>query len=215
MNTTFGDQQGDNNGTMGGLFGFGLNLLDGRLTAVALTHLGPENPSLGRTQPLGLPNANGYNRYENDAYVTFKWTDKLSTTTEFNYIKDENPLAGAPEAWGIAQYVAYAVTDTVTLNARAELFRDGKGFFVAAYPGNFDFVNVEYGKPNTAAFGPHATYGEVTVGATLKPTLPKPISGLLIRPEIRYDDTLAGPAAFNGGKDRGAVTLAMDFVLTF
>ena len=213
VNTTFG--AGDNNGTMGGVFGVGFTLLGGKLTGVALTHLGPENASLTSSQPLGLGNANHYNRFENDAYVTYKWTDTLTTTTEFNYIKDENPTVGAPEAWGIAQYVAYTLTDAITLNARGEIFRDGKGFFVAAFPGNFDFVNVEYGKFNTAIPGPHATYGELTFGATWKPTLPKPISGLLIRPEIRYDDTLAGPRAFNSGKDRGSFTIATDFVLTF
>jgi hypothetical protein len=215
VNTTFGDQQGDNNGTVAGLFGFGFTLLGGNLTGVALTHFGPENAALSATQPLGLYNANHFNRYENDAYVTYKWNDKLSTTTEFNYIKDENPLINAPEGWGIAQYAAYTLTDTITLNARAEVFRDGKGFYVAYFPGIFDYVNAEYGKPNTAVAGPHATYGEITLGTTWKPALPKPISGLLIRPELRYDTTLAGPAAFNNGKDRGSFTIATDFVLSF
>lgn len=215
VNTTFGDQQGDNNGTMGGVFGFGVTLLGGNLTGVALSHIGPENAALSSTQPWGLYNANHYMRYENDAYLTYKWNDKLSTTTEFNYIKDENPLINAPEGWGIAQYAAYTLTDTITLNARAEVFRDGKGFYVAYFPGNLDFVNAEYGKPNTAVAGPHATYGEITLGTTWKPALPKPISGLLIRPELRYDTTLAGPNAFNSGKDRGSFTLATDFVLSF
>jgi hypothetical protein len=214
-NDTFGDQQGNNDGAVDGLFGFGFTLLGGNLTGVALSHIGPENPSLGKYQPLGLYNANHYYRYENDAYVTYKWNDKLSTTTEFNYIKDENPLINAPEGWGIAQYAAYTLTDTITLNARAEVFRDGKGFWVAYFPGTLDYVNAEYGKYNTAVAGPHATYGEITVGTTWKPDLPKPIGGLLIRPELRYDTTLAGPNAFNGGKDRGSFTIATDFVLSF
>ncbi len=215
VNTTFGAGQGDNNGTVAGLFGFGVTLLGGNLTGVALTHIGPENASLSSTQPLGLYNANHYMRYENDAYVTYKWNDKLATTTEFNYIKDDNPLIGAPDAWGIAQYAAYTLTDTITLNARAEVFRDGKGFYVGYFPAPLDYVNAEYGKFNTAIAGPHATYGEITLGTTWKPNLPKPISGLLIRPELRYDSTLAGPNAFNDGKDRGSFTIATDFVLTF
>ena len=215
VNTTFGAGQGDNNGTVAGLFGVGFTLLGGNLTGVALSHIGPENASLSNSQPLGLYNANHYMRYENDAYVTYKWNDKLSTTTEFNYIKDENPLIGAPEGWGIAQYAAYTLTDTITLNARAEVFRDGKGFWVNYFPGNLDYVNAEYGKSNTAVTGPHATYGEITLGTTLKPDLPKPVSGLLIRPELRYDTTLAGPNAFNNGKDRGSFTIATDFVLSF
>jgi hypothetical protein len=214
-NTTWGDQQGNNDGAADGLFGIGFTLLGGRLTGGALSHFGPENPSLGKNQPLGLYNANHYFRYENDAYATYKWTDKLSTTTEVNYIKDENPLINAPEGWGIAQYVAYTLTDTITLNARAEVFRDGKGFWVNYFPGNLDYVNAEYGKSNTAVTGPHATYGEITLGTTLKPDLPKPVSGLLIRPELRYDTTLAGPNAFNNGKDKGSFTIATDFVLSF
>lgn len=223
VNTTFGS--GDNNGAAAGLFGFGFTALGGNLTGVALSHFGPENASLNSSQPWGLPNANQYFRYENDANVTYKWTDKLATTLELNYIKDENPLTQKAEAWGIAGYLAYSLTDTVTLNARAEVFRDGKGFYVAYFPGNTDYVNVEYGKPNSAVFGPHSTYGELTLGATWKPTgLPKVINGLAIRPEIRFDQTLGGPAAFSPtysnatgwyGKSNGNVTFASDFILQF
>jgi hypothetical protein len=214
VNTTVGN--GDNNSAVSGLAGFGLTLLGGNLTVTALTHIGPEEPLLTSSQPWGLANANHYDRYLSDAYATYKWTDKLSSTTEFNYAKEENPTVGAPEAWGIAQYVSYALTDTVTVNGRAEVFRDGKGFFVGYFPANLDFVNFEAGKPNTSVGGPHATYGELTVGATWKPDgLPKPIGGLLIRPELRYDTTLAGPNAFNGGKDTGSLTVASDFILSF
>ena len=230
-NTTFGDQAGDNNGTIAGLAGFGFTALGGNLTGIALTHFGPENPSYGTTQPYGYGNANQYFRYENDANVTYKWNDKLSTTLELNYIKDTNPTlyttngpVNGPEAWGVAGYLAYTLTDTVTLNTRAEVFRDGKGFYVNYFPGNTDFVNAQYGKYNTSVAGPHSTYGELTVGATWKPSgLPKLISGLMVRPEIRFDQTLGGPNAFNGnivngryvGTDAGSVTFASDFILQF
>ena len=49
--------------------------------------------------------------------------------------------------FGLAQYVSYALTDKLTLNGRAEVFRDDNGLFVAAFPGVFDPVNVEAGKP--------------------------------------------------------------------
>ncbi len=233
VNTTFGNQAGDNNGAIGGLFGFGFTALGGNLTGVALSHFGPENASLGSSQPWGYSNANHYWRYENDANITYKWNDKLSTTLELNYIKDENPdlvsssgSAKAPEAWGVAGYLAYTLTDTVTLNVRGEVFRDGKGFYVAWFPGNTDFVNAQYGKYNTSVSGPHSTYGELTVGATWTPAgLPSAISGLMIRPEIRFDQTLGGPAAFSPayntstgtwyGKSNGNVTFASDFILQF
>ncbi|CAH2604241.1 Porin [Rhodovastum atsumiense] len=211
VNTTF-PTGGDNNSSMSGIVGFGLNLLDGKLTAVVLSHIGPENASYTPTQSVGVPNANHYNRYYNDAYVTYKHNDKLSFTTEINYTKDD--LIGA-EAFGVAQYVSYAITDTVTLNARGEIFRDGKGFYVGYFPGNLDFINFERGRPSTSVGGPHATYGALTFGATWKPDLPKPISGLLVRPEVRYDAGLAGPKPYNNGKDNGQFTIATDVVLTF
>ena len=225
VNTTLGS--GDNNGAIAGLVGFGFTAVGGNLTGVALSHFGPENPSYIPGTQEGVPNANHYFRYENDANVTYKWNDKLSTTLELNYIKDENPYYNAPEAWGVATYLAYSLTDTVTLNARAEVFRDGKGYYVAWFPGNEDFVNSEYGKSNTAVPGPHTTYGEFTVGATWKPSgLPAPIAGLLIRPELRFDQTVGGgPSAFSPaynsatgswyGKSSGNITLASDFILQF
>ena len=221
MNTTFGDQAGDNNGTLAGLFGFGVTALGGNLTITALSHFGPENAAYGSNQPLGLTNANHFFRYENDAYVTYKWNDKLTTTTEVNYIKDENPTIGAPEAGGIAQYVSYALNDVITLNARGEVFRDGKGFYVASFPGHWDFVNAQSGRYTSGGIvsGIKATYGEITFGVTWKPDLPKPISGLLIRPEIRYDTALerasGSPQPFNNGKDNNSVTIATDIVLSF
>lgn len=109
-----------------------------------------------------------------------------------------------------------------------EFFDDEDNFFVAAFPGNQDFAIAQagYAMPLTAysagPLGKATTYGELTLGVTYKPAgLPAPISGLLIRPEIRYDTTLNGVKAFNGpsitgaGKDTGVLTLAADFVLTF
>ncbi len=52
-----------------------------------------------------------------------------------------------------------------------------------------------------------------TLGTTYEPALPVPFTGLLIRPEVRYDRSMSGVKAFSGQKD--ALTLASDFVLTF
>ena len=59
-NTTFGPL-GDDNGAGGGIAGFGLNLMDGNLTVLALTHFGPEQATR-LLAPLGV-NANGQWRY--------------------------------------------------------------------------------------------------------------------------------------------------------
>ena len=64
-----------------------------------------------------------------DIVITYKASDKLSFTTELNLINDSNFAANA---YGAAQYVSYALNDKVALNGRAEIYRDEKGFFVAA-----------------------------------------------------------------------------------
>jgi hypothetical protein len=219
VNTTLGPYKGDDNSSYAGMGGINLTLLGGNLTILTLTHIGPENP--GRTVPL----ANRYNRYIVDSVITWKATDKLTLVGELDYIHDDNPAINKPTAYGGAAYASYALTDTLALNGRFEVFDDEKGFFVAAFPGNNDFATAQagYSTPNTSyGTGKKTTYSEITLGVTYKPAgLPAPISGLLIRPEIRYDTTLNNVKAFNGpsttgaGKDTGVFTLAADFVLTF
>ncbi len=204
-NTALGG--GDNNGAASGLLGFGLNgLLGGKLTVLALSHLGPENPS------LTVPNADTHMRYENDVVLTYKYSDALAFTTEANYIRDDYFRA---DGYGVAQYLAYVLNDTMTFNARAEIYRDNKGFYVAAFPGNLDFVNSERGFPATVITAPPTTYGEVTLGITFKPPMPAPVANFMIRPELRYDTALNGTHPFDGGRSTGAFTIASDVILGF
>jgi hypothetical protein len=200
---------GDNNRRPGGIFGFGLNLLDGKITVLALSHVGPENSK------RNTPFANSAMRYFNDALITYKHSDALSFTTEFNYIKDDGFRA---EGYGAAQYVSYSLTDTLTLNGRAEIWRDNNNFFVSTPANNLDFVNLERGYSPAnfyTATGP-TTYSEFTVGVTYKPAdMPKPIANLMIRPEFRYDRSLSGSKPYDGGKDKGSVTLSADVILGF
>ena len=229
-NTTIGCCQADNNGAPAGLVGVGLNMMGGNLTLVALSHLGPENAqnALG---PAGF-NANSYMRYENDLVVTWKVNNSLTLAGEANWIRDDflgnNPfVTGQPKpanAFGAAGYASYTLSDTVTFNARAEIYRDDNGAFVAAFPnnniyGNTNFVRSELGLPNFAVGtgGVGTTYGEITIGLTFHPSLPAPITGLLIRPELRVDSALGGGSHPFGSNSSGTsmVTLASDFVLTF
>ena len=51
---------------------------------------------------------------------------------------------------------------------------------------------------------------------TVKPPLPKPIAGLLIRPEVRYDQALTHRfKPFDQNTERNEVTFAVDCVLEF
>lgn len=206
VNTTLGGDAGDNNRAPAGLGGVNLTLLGGNLTLLALTHIGPENPS------RIVPDADSHMRYLNDVAITYKPSAKLSFTTELNYIRDDFFRA---EGYGAAQYASYALSDTLTLNGRAEVWRDNRGFFVGAFPRNLDFINAQEGRPATVISAPPTTYGEFTVGVTYKPGVPAPITNLMLRPEIRYDRSLNDTHPFNAGKDRGAVTLAGDVILGF
>ena len=205
--TTLGANTGDNNGAPAGLFGFGLNnLAGGKLSVVALSHVGAETAS------RAAPDVNGALRYYNDVVLTYKASDKLTFTTEGNYVRDDYARA---EGYGVAQYASYTLTDTVTLNGRAEVWRDNAGFYVAKYPGNLDAINALGGFPNTTIALPRTTYGEFTAGLAYKPAMPKPVTLLLIRPEVRWNRSLSGSLPFSDGRDRGQFTASIDAVLGF
>ena len=225
-NTTFGPY-GETNNSLAGIVGFGLNFLDGNLKILALSHLGPENPTRA-LRPFY--NANSYMRYYNHVIVTWKANEKLTIAAEAAWARDDFGgiiTKGKPtpaNAFGGAGYVSYAITETIALNARAEIFRDDNGFFIAGFPGNYDVANLQKGLPNTATAVPPATYGAITLGVTYKPTIPG-VTALVIRPEIRYDQELGGTKVFKrtinrttgvaSYKESGAFTAGIDFVLTF
>ena len=212
VNTTLGG--GDNNGAAGGIAGLGLNLLDGKLSILGLTHFGPENGSAGFEALVPSQNANAHYRYLNDIVVTYKPNDTWAFTTEINYIRDDFYKANG---FGASQYVSYTLNDVVTLNARGEVYRDDKGFYVASFRNPHDFVNVEYGlpAPGAVAAAP-TTYGEITLGLTYKPNLPVPyLASFAVRPEVRYDYALTNTRPFNSGRDRGTFTFGADVILGF
>lgn len=224
-NTTIGPW-GDDNDTIAGIVGFGLNMMDGNLTVLALSHMGPENPTRALA-PIGF-DANSYMRYYNDVVVVYKATDKLTFTGEAAWARDDFGTQGylgnprPANAFGLALYAGYTLTDTLTLNGRAEVFRDDNGFFVAGFEGNYDPVRVEKGlSPLSTVYSPGAaTYGALTLGVTYKPNMPPPFTSVAIRPEVRYDQSLGGKKVFDPTgpstfKDTGAFTVATDLIVTF
>lgn len=228
-NTTFGPL-GDDNGALGGIGGVNLTFLGGNLTVLALTHVGPEQ-STRALSPEGF-NANGEWRAYNDMVITYKASDKLTLTTELNWVRDAYGFDDRPvNGFGAAQYASYALTDTLTLNGRLEYWRDDSNFFIDSYAGNNDPVRSEQGLPlgnivytgatplSRGAGG--TTIGALTLGVTYKPNLPPPVTGLLIRPEVRWDHAFTDNNPFNQnivspGKDTANnFTFAADAVLTF
>ena len=262
VNTSLG-WPGDNNAAPAFDGGIGLNLLDGKLTVLATTHIGPENPKQNDPYFVGWPNGviggipaacacnpNSTLRYLNDVVVTWKPTDDLTFITEGNYIRDDgwNPVTvtglsvnalntfGAltgfntalvplrpqgVDAFGVAQYALYKINDIFKIGARAEIFRDSDNFFVAGYPGYFDFVNAEHGFPNQAftggPIGRGTTYFALTVGTTITPQLPKNpyVANIILRPELRWDTTLNDTTPFAGGTKRSTVTFGLDAIVPF
>jgi len=194
----------DNNNSLAFHGGFGLNLNGGKLVVAAATHIGPETPN--NDQDL---------RYLNCVTTTWKITDKLTSITDLNFALDE---VSNSKAYGVAQYFTYAINNSLTVGVRGEVFRDDKGFYVASFADPHDPMRALAGEPvidPRTVGGGSTTYGAISVGLNIKPPMPKPIAGLTIRPEIRYDRSLNGTRPFNDSSDRDQFTAAVDFILTF
>jgi hypothetical protein len=258
VNTSIG-WPGDNNASASFHGGFGLNLLDGNLTIMAMTHSGPENPKQLDPYGVGWPNTplacacnpNSTWRYFNNITTTWKATENLTFITDISYMREDGwipiSVTGLPadtiaalddnfgtnlaalgnrpqgaDAYGIAQYASYKVNDLLKLSTRIEYFRDNKNFFVAGFPFYFDAVNAGHGFPTTAVFQPAnvgTSYLAVTAGATITPEVPKNpfITGLILRPEVRWDIAVNNAAPFFGpvGRRRSAGLFAMDVIVPF
>jgi hypothetical protein len=220
VNTTFGNSFnclncGDNNKAIAFHGGVGLNLMGGALTILATTHIGPENPNTAVIQALCACDPNSALRYLNDVTAVWKVNDKLTLTTDLNYIRDDG--FGATGG-GVAQYFAYQLYDWLAIVGRGEIWRDNNGFFVAAFPGNLDFVKIEHGDPTGVAIGGGATtYGALTLGLNLKPPVPTNafFTGVTIRPEIRYDTSLNGTTPFAAGTKKSQFTFGGDIIIPF
>ena len=127
----FASDHGDPNGQPAGFVGFGLNnLLNNKLTVLALSHIGPEQPP-GSILPTGAilsGDPYGYKsdlRYYNDVVFTYKFNDDVTGVLEGNYTHDDfgyGPSAGGPADFysGVA-YLGYTFDKIYTLNGRAEM----------------------------------------------------------------------------------------------
>jgi hypothetical protein len=194
----------DNNDSLAFHGGIGLNFNEGKIVVAASTHIGPETP-----------NNNHDFRYLSDITTTWKITDKLTSITDLNYALDEVSDA---QAYGIAQYFTYAINSWLTAGIRGEIFRDNKGFYVASFADNHDPMRALEGQPTIdprTVGGGKTTYGAITASVNIKPPMPKPLAGLAIRPEIRYDCSLNDTRPFNNSSDRDQFTAGIDFIVTF
>ena len=234
--TTFGIPNGDPNGQPAGFVGFGLNnLLNDKLTVLALSHIGPEQAYprfFNGVLNANDPTAGSDLRYYNDVVFTYKVNDALTSVTELNYTRDEYGFGNGPAtSYSVAQYFGYTFGKIYTANFRAEVYRDSQNFFVSTPTDNSGIAKGEQGIASSlispTLFAPNGlqgtTYADFTLGLTIKPDVPKPLALVLLRPEIRYDRVVAGAAAFNnstnyGGNmngSRGQFTFGGDVVIGF
>ena len=203
----------DNNGYAAFLGGIGFNnLCAGKLTVLASTSIGPENPR----EDAGLPSFHGGSpvavsdlRYYGDLVATYKATDKLTSITEGVYTYDSG---FDTDFYGAAETLAYAINDKYTVATRFEVVRDSDGFFVAQFAANDDFTNLERGvtplDPRTVGGGPN-TYFETTVGVQIKP-----FKFLTVRPEVRFDHSSEGHP-FDDSSKQYSITVAADAIIAF
>ena len=195
----------DNNDSLAFHGAIGLNLLDGKVTALASTHIGPETPNNSRA-----------NRYLNDLTITAKPTKDFTSITDLNYIYDE---AADAAGYGVAQYLIYTFNDFVSIGVRGEVWRDANGFYVASFAENDDALDALRGGSVTldsrTVGGGKTTYGAVTLGVNIKPVVPRPAVSLVIRPELRFDRALNGTHPFNDSSDRDQFTAGVDVIIGF
>ncbi|QUD90058.1 outer membrane beta-barrel protein [Phenylobacterium montanum] len=211
VNTFLGTGGGGNDGKVHFHGGFGLNFKN--VTVLATTQIGAEDYAYDAS---GKVTGTNKMRYLNDAVITWKVNDKLTSTTDVNYIYDDLLKASGG---GVTEYLTYPISSTVTLGGRAEIWRDDKNFYTAGFPGKFDFINFEGGYgPSSPVFlsASNATFFEFTVGINYKPAgLPKMIDGLTFRPELRYDELLTHGFAYDNGTKSHQTTIAFDIVAPF
>jgi hypothetical protein len=148
------------------------------------------------------------------------------------------PLANLPQksqgadSYAIAQYASYKVNDIFKINGRVEYYRDNKNFFLAAFPGYFDGINFLRGVScPSCQFAPNAigapnltgtSYLALTAGVTITPEIPKMpfISGMIIRPEFRWDTAVNGNTypfyrGSGNGRSRSQGMFNMDVIIPF
>src|SRR5438045_3334860 len=194
----------DNNDSVAFDGGIGLDLNESKLVISAATHIGPETP-----------NNNHDPRYLSTITTTWKITDKLTSITDLNYAYDAGADAAA---YGAAQYFTYTINSWLTAGIRGEVFRDDQGFYVVSFANYHDPMRLLAGEPTVdprTVGGGRTTYGALPAGLHIKPPMPKPVTSLTIRPELRFDRALNGTRPFNDSSDRDQFTAALDVIVVF
>lgn len=128
--------------------------------------------------------------------VIYDITDRLHYTIQHDHgWQATRRLDQDPHWYGINNYLSYDLSDTLSLGARVEWFRDEQGVRVISLGGD----GVRPGKS--------ANFYEATLGFNWKPT-----AWFKIRPEIRYDWS-ENTKAFDAGQKNHQLLFSVDAVV--
>ncbi|HVU32019.1 MAG TPA: outer membrane beta-barrel protein [Opitutaceae bacterium] len=192
----------DNNHSAAFHGGLAFNL--GKFTGSFSTHFGPETPH----------NNHDY-RWLHDLTFTYALSDKESLITDLNYVQDD---AAKAKGYGVVEYYIQKITDALSWGIRGEIWKDADGFYVAQFANSSDYIRLLRGDQFIAdartVGGGATTYSAVTLGLHYNVPVAKPFSGLMIRPEVRYDRS-SRTNAFVDSSQRDQWTFGIDAVLTF
>jgi hypothetical protein len=194
----------DNNDAPAFHGGIGLHLDEEKFVVSAATHIGPETPHNDHDL-----------RYLNTITTTWKISEKLTSITDINYTHDDGADASA---YGVAQYFTYAINEKITAKIRGEIWRDAQGFYAAQFADAQDPMRALEGAPTIdprTVGGGRTTYGALTIGLDIKPPVPKPLSSLTIRPELRVDHSFSNTRPYNDSSDDTMFTAAIDVIIGF
>lgn len=199
--------KGNNNGRPSGYVGLnGHDLAGGSVSFTDILRIGPENAvdSLGSR-------ARSAQRFWDDLNVTWQIAPKWSVTAEATFLHDD----ALGESWSGVAWGQYKFTDTLSFNARMEIFRDNAGAFVTQFPGNRDYARALLGHNNSSYGASPTTYGDLTFNVVWSPHLGHGIKTFQIRPEIRFDRSLNGTRVFDDFRHQSRILIGGDATIGF
>jgi hypothetical protein len=173
----------DNNDALSYHFKLGYASTDKKLAGIAQFVTGPEQTG----------NDSNY-RTVIDLQLSYALTDPWFIAANADYGFEQDAAADGSDAqwYGVAGYTGYKLSDQLTLNGRAEWFRDDDG----------------------TRLGVAGDFYEVTLGVAITP-FPKDRFGstLILRPELRAD--FSSENVFDDGNDDTQLTAAIDAIYKF
>ncbi len=143
----------------------------------------------GDVRTRGLNINDDHNRTMYSLVVEHDVTDRLHYVLQHDLgIEERTAFAGASKWYGLNQYLFYEHTHKLSSGLRMEWFRDEDGSRITGFSDN---------------------YIGVTAGVNYKP-----VQGITVRPEVRYDVSTKNKA-FNGGRDDDQVMISVSGIFHF